>query len=559
MYRLLIVDNEEYVVNGLIELFSNLPDVELEVYGAYSAAEALNLLMTTAMDIVITDIRMPRMTGLELQKVILQRWPYCKVIVLSGYNEFDLIQEALRNGSVNYILKTEDDEVIIESVRQAISDIESRHQLQEELNKAKLQVKQARQALQKELVESLLIGSTYGDLNEKLHELDIPLQGDRPLFVVIGKVDRWEQQYSKYDQSLILYAIQNIANEYLSLAMVHYSFIAERQQMVWLIQAKAESWMDYMELAQSIKLTSHFVYGTFEGIQTSCKQLLHVSTSFAISDQAVSWNQLQQQMEGLGRKITYSLKQQQLVLGGLADLDARRNQASEHEQAGGMQQEQIRKYCDNLTLELERKGDQYSRWLKLLLHGANEAQQHAQQWLALHIITQLLAILLEHYDKLNLRDQQELAANLKRQVAEAPFAEWTLLLEQLEQLGEHIYEAYSPAIESEENRIVVQIHHYLQQHLGGDISLKTMAYVMGHNPSYLSRLYKQKAGKSLSETINEMKLDYAKQLLHEPQHRIYDISKAVGFLSEHYFYRFFKKMTGMTPQEYREQYVKGRQ
>jgi len=66
-------------------------------------------------------------------------------------------------------------------------------------------------------------------------------------------------------------------------------------------------------------------------------------------------------------------------------------------------------------------------------------------------------------------------------------------------------------------------------------------------------LYKQKAGKGLSETIMELKLSKAKQLLAEPQYRIQDISKAVGFLSDHYFYRFFKKAMKLTPQEYREQ------
>ncbi|WMT39454.1 response regulator [Paenibacillus sp. D2_2] len=158
MYRLLIVDNEEYVVDGLVELFNaeNRPD--LETQGAYSAAEAMNALMTTSYDIVITDIRMPGINGLELQRIIASRWPYCKVIFLSGYDNFNYAQEAIRQGSVNYILKTEDDDVIIAAVDGAIEKIRSEKEEKKALTEARTQVKKAMAALQREFFEGLLMG-----------------------------------------------------------------------------------------------------------------------------------------------------------------------------------------------------------------------------------------------------------------------------------------------------------------------------------------------------------------------------------------------------------------
>ena len=83
------------------------------------------MLNQTKIDVVLSDIRMPGISGLDLQDEIMKRWPNCKVIFLTGYNEFELVQKAVREGAVNYILKTEGDEEILDSVKKAIALIRS--------------------------------------------------------------------------------------------------------------------------------------------------------------------------------------------------------------------------------------------------------------------------------------------------------------------------------------------------------------------------------------------------------------------------------------------------
>ncbi|MBW7462077.1 response regulator, partial [Paenibacillus sepulcri] len=120
MYNLLIVDDEPRIVSGLYEQFLDWKPEELNVYRAYSPLEALAILTGSKMDIVLTDIHMPGMSGIELQQKIHERWPRCKVIFLTGYSDFDYIQSAMRNGGMDYILKVEGDEPILAAVGRAI-------------------------------------------------------------------------------------------------------------------------------------------------------------------------------------------------------------------------------------------------------------------------------------------------------------------------------------------------------------------------------------------------------------------------------------------------------
>lgn len=100
MYRLLIVDDESHVVDWLYELFRDIDHIEFDIYRAYSASSALLLMEKAKIDIVITDINMPRMNGLQLVEKIKTEWPECRVIFLTGYNEFEYAHKAIQNDAV---------------------------------------------------------------------------------------------------------------------------------------------------------------------------------------------------------------------------------------------------------------------------------------------------------------------------------------------------------------------------------------------------------------------------------------------------------------------------
>lgn len=102
-----------------------------------------------------------------------------------------------------------------------------------------------------------------------------------------------------------------------------------------------------------------------------------------------------------------------------------------------------------------------------------------------------------------------------------------------------------------DSRIFKFIKEYAERNLSGDLSLTHFAEMLHFHPIYLSNLFRQVTGKCFSDYIGEMKVDRAKELIKSSSMKIIEISGLLGFTSQSYFNRFFKKYTGITPNEYR--------
>ena len=124
MYRLLIVDDEYAVTDGLYEFFTENTEFDFCAEKAYCGSEANELAEKMRIDILISDISMPDINGMELYKKVQKIWPHCKAVFLTGYDNFGYIQQVLRQGAVDYIIKTEGDEVLLKAVVKAVRMLE---------------------------------------------------------------------------------------------------------------------------------------------------------------------------------------------------------------------------------------------------------------------------------------------------------------------------------------------------------------------------------------------------------------------------------------------------
>lgn len=185
MYNVLIVDDEKMIRDDLCGLLSMEENLELDLTTAASGVEAKQILEERKIDIAIMDINMPQMSGLELYDIILENWPHCKMIFLTGYADFDYVYKVSKHA--RYVLKAEEDEKILEALYETIEELENDLLVEQLSDFQEDQKKQAMLHARTILLEELFDG--YRPLKqlskERVEELGIDLDLQKKVYYVI--------------------------------------------------------------------------------------------------------------------------------------------------------------------------------------------------------------------------------------------------------------------------------------------------------------------------------------------------------------------------------------
>ncbi|MDI6618113.1 MAG: response regulator [Clostridiales bacterium] len=557
MYRLLIVDDEPIIVDGLYDLFSNLRDIKLEIYRAYSSIEALDCMRKIKIDIVLCDISMPIMSGLELQREIKLQWPKCRIIFLTGFNEFDYIQEAIRNGSVDYVLKTEGDEAIIEAVKKAVKQIEEEVKADELIKKAKLNMFKALPVLQKKYLMDLLEGvSTWNPERDKIQfsELSIPLQAGEAIMLMISRIDNLDVNSNITEKMKAVYGIQSIADEYLSQMVNYISVIYDRTKLLWIIQPKTtdtgNSISDDADTSQN--RTRLFVQGTMESIQKKCKEVLGVSASFAASGDYFCWNDVAEKFYSLNQSLNKSagLEDELLIID---HIDPQEESSSESKEEYYIKYKLKKVSLLETYLESGQKKE-FNELLKLMFKEIRNYTK-ISDGLYKEVYYSVAMVFLSHINRLNLEEKLRPNVDVDSLLNFNCKMDWEEMYGYFLRISELIFQRKKEDYEIHNSKIIEHIKKYIEENLDGDLSLTKFSEMLHFNPSYLSRIYKQLTGESISEYIAEVKFNKAREMLKDTSLKINEIAFALGFETPSYFTRFFKKKANLSPQEYRDSAV----
>lgn len=160
MYRVLVVDDEKLERDGIRFLLS-MEEGEWEIYEAANGKLALNELRKHPVDLMLTDIKMPHMDGLELSKKAREEYPDLEIIIFSGYGDFAFAQEAIRYGVTDYVLKPVDPDRFHDTIQKIQKEIASRK------NKEQQSIKE-----KSFLQQYFLLGYIYSGDQERLKEAE---------------------------------------------------------------------------------------------------------------------------------------------------------------------------------------------------------------------------------------------------------------------------------------------------------------------------------------------------------------------------------------------------
>lgn len=543
MYQLLIVDDQPDLVE---DLSTNLPWKSINistVYRAYSAAEALNILKVHPIDIVITDIRMPGLSGLDLIEMIRSSWVDVKCILLSGYNDFEYAQRAIQQQATDYLLKPVDDDELISTVRRAIDELETRWLEVSSHQQAMTSIKNNLPVLQSHLLESLLLQEKIDSeqLAEQLNMLELPIAVDSPFYMMLLRMEDYFYEQSENDHSLLQYAICNIA-EHLFLDDYQLWYIKDRYDYyVFLILPKQAS-SDHSDMHI---MNAEVIERKAAHLQHYVKLYLKGTISIVISEQGSFPMNVHTMYDELLRSIRHRIGEERDFL-----LTVYQSNEKNEEEANSLhhlyappllnhlletgQWEAIEEKLLCIYKELEQQRDDSYEYILEAYFAIISALSYAVHKNRLH----LSDVLGTEFNSLLNTPHFHTIAQLKSWVTDSIAA---------------FKHSLSSRNQHSKTNIIQQVQRFIALNLE-DASLQSIAEHVYLNPSYLSKLYKLETGEGISDYLSRLKLETAAHLLRTSNDKIYEIAAKVGYTKTSYFIKVFKNSYQLTPQEFRDQH-----
>jgi two-component system response regulator YesN len=570
MYRLLIVDDEEIIVNGLYEIFNSMKQLDLDVYKAYSGEEAIEWLNRTRIDIVLTDIRMPEIDGLQLMEEIFKSWPQCKIIFLTGYDEFEYVYKAIQHNGVSYILKTEDNDRVIGAVENAIKEIQKGIKIENLIQQAKEQMNMALELFQKDYFIHLLHGDSFLNISKsQFEQLSVPMYPDQPVILLVGNVDNLPADGSYWDKIQYLYSIRLVIGQYLNAHIRNVIIMAEGYRFVLFVQPKAVPSDNRNQTDPTLyyEKTVNFLKGTLEVIQTACRESLDATISFALSGEPCRWEEVSRKYYSLLQLLKYRVDSgiEMLLIdsefkNNILNGDAVEEMPEQEADAEGLQL-QLQLQQKNLDiLESYLESGQADKYFQVFSEYAGPLKQIRCKCsnLAAEAYYKLSMILLSYINRWKLAEKVAAQIGLNRLIRTDKHESWEEAAGYLYDLSQILFKLQSEEQKRRADNAIGHIQKFIETHLNEDLSLVRLAEQVYLNPSYLSRFYKQAMGVNLSEFIDNARIKKAKELLEKEYVKINEVARAVGYETAASFTRFFKKAAGSSPQEYHDAVLRGK-
>lgn len=548
MKRLLIVDDEHHIVNWLADLFESQADLDLIIFKSYNGRDALQILETTRIDLVLLDIKMPGMDGLKVSEKILADWPGCRIIFLTGYNHFDYVYYANRHKHIDYLLKTECDEEIIKAVTDAIESID-REQHQLELSvQASSKEKIVNHLFQRDHLRRLFKGETLKEADD--HSANpggsFPLRTDQPVYLLYGKISMPAGE-SYFDQlcDMILKSIQVI--EQVLYHKFHYAMLDyDESTIIWFLQPSEE----FTERASQSPLL--YIKECFDDIISFYKRNSACEIMLLLYHKEVTWEAVHDTFLLMNQSAllapSHSASQSYGVVYKEDTVDCSATRITDNHLVTSWDTR-----LNEMSLCLNRgEYRQFTHILKQLKFSCKKIE--SMHYLpVIGIYQKISSMIISYINKYHLVEKVAPQIGLYPLYFIHDFESWQEAFGYLEKLTGIIFALDSDSQLDSNQKLVISIKDYIHTHLSCNLTLTTLSDVVNYNSSYVSRVFKQVTGMNLSGYITTCRINKAKELLHATNESITAIAQKVGFDTSQYFSMVFQKEVGLTPSEFRGQ------
>jgi two-component system, response regulator YesN len=482
---------------------------------------ALPLLRSARPDVLITDIKMPFMDGLQLSKIVHERMPWIKIIILSGHDEFEYAQKAISLGVTDYLLKPVTVQKLQTTLQQLAVQLDKERKEQAEIKKLQDQMEDNRAMLRERLLFKIVVGAiSPADAIEKGQLLGLDLIA-RYYSVILLKLELGDrtEQYNHDDYQQLQHELTALAEKNPDI------FVLKRDWGDMILVMKGNT-REYLEEERDLLL-----------------------------------DRIRQTVAETRYQITFGVG---AVKERVADIHQSFVDALVRTQSPAESSESsVQSVERNELLKLDKAAVE-----NYLRHGVrDEFDQFFDAYLRPVGVTALKSNLIKNYIFMDVilataKLINETGGEIDRVIPELSSVEIILSnIKTVEQLREQAYKIITIGLacrDSQSNgqhtHLIRQAKEYLEQHFADpELSLNEVAAQANLSPSHFSVVFSQETGQTFKEYLTQTRINKAKELLRMTTLRSADIAYRVGYNDPHYFSSVFKKNTGLSPIEFRSQ------
>ncbi|MBS5434886.1 MAG: response regulator [Dorea longicatena] len=534
--KVFLVEDEMVIRRGI----KNSIDWEKEGYifcGEASDGElAYPMIIKEKPDILITDIRMPFMDGLELCKLVKKELPNIKILILSGYDEFDYAKEAIRLGVTEYLLKPISSGKLLEALNGVSESIR-------------------REKEDKDLVRKYMEEMRENTEHEKQKFFEQMIAGNLSMADALETGEKYEMNLSAGMYNLLLFRFtlgeeNRKSGELLGEAEYAIEKLTERLEYVFEFQRGVEGWAFLLmadneeqmservkELSKDLEeiMKNYSTIAYFGGIGQPVARLRELEESFREAERALA---ARFTME-LNRIISVEDIRMAQNVDTLDDIEI--TSFGEIEKTRTM----LEKFLNNGA------EDEIDEFVDVYINELPE-ENLKSVLMRQYIIMDAYIVMMSFCEKFEgiegemQAQSEELKNSMKTiQTLEEIKNYIRMLLKKIIGVRDTISgRRYSDIIEIAKDQI-------RKTYMSDEISLNTIAAEVGMSPSYFSSIFSKEMGKTFVEYLTEIRMDRAKELLMCSSMKTSEIGYEVGYKDPHYFSYIFKKTQNCTPKEFR--------
>ncbi len=535
MFKVLIIDDEPTIRKGLINII-NWKKFQCEVCGeAWDGVDGLEKLEEFKPDIIFVDINMPEIDGLTMIKRAKAIVPHSKFIILSGYREFTYMQEAIKIGAFDYLLKPSSIEEICEVIKRAVIELKYQKEDQLEISKLKKCFEESIPLLKEKLLYDIIfqININEDEINEgfELYGVDI-----HDFVMMIIEIDKEAEKKEPYQRQLYQFGVIHTVEEMFAEDFKVEKIVLSSKQIAFIILPVEKG-----------ELLVDSVYKKANSVQQLVESCFDFTVTIAISTKGRSVEELHQKMIECKNGLSYRFYMGDSSIILYRDLDGFYK---------GQDTWQYEGY-DKILCEAIKTGNEENvthtlQQIKsnILQTGKDPEQIKSFYWNLIFEINNIRISIknLEASDK----DISKDISSLYKMIESANHV--GDLHELLEEVSGNIVNRINKYNKKNINQILQNAMKYICEHYAAPITLNELAEHTYVSTYYLSRMFKKELGKNFVEYLNEVRIEKAKELLQDNKYKTYEIAELVGVQDPHYFSKIFKKYTNMTPTEYKEKY-----